>query len=92
MPDEIAFQTKPQVVLDQIRPAIADGVTQGIVLVDAGYGNHTAFRSRLVGAEERVYACRGIGINGSMAQTRDSIAALGIPLITAANIGPTARA
>jgi len=37
-------------------------------------------------------ACRGIGVDGSLAQTRESIAALGIPLVTTANIGPAARA
>jgi SRSO17 transposase len=47
VPKEIAFQTKPQIALDQIRQAIEDGVPQGIVLADAGYGNDTAFRSSL---------------------------------------------
>ena len=37
-------------------------------------------------------ACRGIGVDGSLAQTRESIAALGIPLVTTANIGPAASA
>lgn len=31
-------------------------------------------------------ACRGIGVNGSLAQTRQSIAAMGVPLITTADI------
>ncbi len=47
IPDEIVFQTKPQIALDQIRQALADGVQQGVVLADAGYGNDTAFRNGL---------------------------------------------
>ena len=44
VPDDIAFQTKPQIALDQIEQAIDDGVPPGVVLADAGYGNDTAFR------------------------------------------------
>jgi SRSO17 transposase len=47
VPADIAFQTKPQIALDQIRQAIADRVPEGIVLADAGYGNDTSFRSGL---------------------------------------------
>jgi len=47
VPKDVTFQTKPQIALDQIRQAIDDGVPQGIVLADAGYGNDTAFRSGL---------------------------------------------
>jgi SRSO17 transposase len=38
VPKGIEFQTKPQIALDQIRQAIKDGVPQGIMLADAGYG------------------------------------------------------
>jgi SRSO17 transposase len=47
VPDEAAFQTKPQIALDQIKRARERGVPPGIVLVDAGYGNDTHFRTRL---------------------------------------------
>jgi SRSO17 transposase len=47
VPKDVIFQTKPHIALDQIRQAIEDGVPQGIVLADAGYGNDTAFRSGL---------------------------------------------
>lgn len=47
VPESIAFQTKPQIALDQIGQAIADDVPEGVVLADAGYGNDTAFRSGL---------------------------------------------
>jgi SRSO17 transposase len=47
VPDEIKFQTKPQIALTQIRQAIEDDVPQGVALADAGYGNDTAFRSGL---------------------------------------------
>lgn len=45
VPDEITFQTKPRIALDQIGRAIEDGVPQGVVLADAGYGNDSGFRS-----------------------------------------------
>jgi SRSO17 transposase len=51
VPAEIAFETKPQIALDQIRQAIADGVPKGVALADAGYGNDTAFRDALTEME-----------------------------------------
>jgi len=47
VPDDIVFKTKPQVALDQIRAARADGAPGGVVLADAGYGNDTKFRTAL---------------------------------------------
>jgi SRSO17 transposase len=38
VPDDIAFMTKPQIALAQIRAALAAGLPQGVVLMDAGYG------------------------------------------------------
>ncbi len=47
VPEEVAFQTKPEIALDQIRSALAAGVSPGVVLADAGYGVDTAFRTAL---------------------------------------------
>jgi SRSO17 transposase len=44
VPDDIAFQTKPQIALGQLRAAVAHGIGAKIVLADAGYGNDTDFR------------------------------------------------
>ncbi|MGF6640934.1 SRSO17 transposase [Paraburkholderia sp. MM6662-R1] len=44
IPDDLAFETKPQIALAQLREAMASGVAPGIVLADAGYGDETAFR------------------------------------------------
>ena len=44
IPDDLVFETKPQIALAQLREAIASGVAPGIVLADAGYGDETAFR------------------------------------------------
>ncbi len=44
VPNDVTFQTKPQIALAQIRAAIAAGVPQAPVLADAGYGVDTAFR------------------------------------------------
>lgn len=44
VPEEVAFQTKPQIALAQIRAAMEAGVPTAPVLADAGYGVDTAFR------------------------------------------------
>jgi SRSO17 transposase len=45
VPEEILFQTKPEIALDQIRAALAADLPRGIVLMDAGYGNDTQLRT-----------------------------------------------
>jgi SRSO17 transposase len=49
VPEEVAFRTKPEIALDQIRQALADGVPPGVVVTDAGYGNDTDFRDGITG-------------------------------------------
>jgi SRSO17 transposase len=44
VPEEIGFQTKPEIALDQIRAACAAGLPRGVVLMDAGYGTHIDLR------------------------------------------------
>jgi SRSO17 transposase len=44
VPDDIAFQTKPQIALGQIRAALLASVPRAVVLADAGYGVDTGFR------------------------------------------------
>lgn len=44
VPEDIAFATKPEIALAQIAQALKDGVPQGAVLMDAGYGADTALR------------------------------------------------
>ncbi len=44
VPDEVVFQTKPQIALAHIRAAVQAGVPTAPVLADAGYGIDTAFR------------------------------------------------
>src|SRR5437870_5331189 len=45
VPEPIEFQTKPEIALQQIRQAVEQKVPVGLVLVDAGYGNSTPFRT-----------------------------------------------
>jgi SRSO17 transposase len=47
VPEEVRFQTKPDIALDQIRAAVAANVARGIVLADAAYGINTEFRDGL---------------------------------------------
>lgn len=44
VPEGVAFATKPQIALEQLRAAVLSEVPPGIVLADAGYGDETAFR------------------------------------------------
>ncbi len=45
VPEEVAFKTKPQIALEEIRAACAAGVPRGVVLMDASYGANAALRS-----------------------------------------------
>jgi SRSO17 transposase len=45
VPEEIAFKTKPQIALEQIRCACAAGIPCGVVLMDASYGSNAALRT-----------------------------------------------
>jgi SRSO17 transposase len=47
VPEEVEFQTKPAIALDQIRAAVAANLDPGVVLADAAYGINTAFRDGL---------------------------------------------
>ena len=47
VPPEVAFATKPEIALAQIRAALEEGVPPGVVLADAGYGNNSAFRDAI---------------------------------------------
>ena len=47
VPDDVTFETKPQIALGQIRSAKEAGIPAGVILADAGYGNDTAFRTGL---------------------------------------------
>ncbi|WP_422652893.1 IS701 family transposase, partial [Aliidongia sp.] len=47
VPQDVSFQTKPEIALDQIRAALAAEVPKGVVLMDAGYGADTALRTEI---------------------------------------------
>src|ERR1700681_2781807 len=47
VPEEIVFETKPEIALEQLRWACAAGLPRGVVLLDAGYGNHTNLRTQI---------------------------------------------
>jgi SRSO17 transposase len=51
VPAEIAFQTKAEIALAQIRRARERGIPEGILLADAGYGTDTGFRTQLTKME-----------------------------------------
>ena len=47
VPEEVEFQTKPAIALEQIQAAVAANVDRGVVLADAAYGMNTDFRDGL---------------------------------------------
>jgi SRSO17 transposase len=51
VPEEIEFQTKPEIALAQIRQAVEQKLPDGVVLADAGYGNSTSFRQAITELE-----------------------------------------
>ena len=44
VPATVRLRTKPEIALDQIASARAEGIAPGVVLADAGYGNSSPFR------------------------------------------------
>jgi SRSO17 transposase len=44
IPDDVPFKTKPELALDMLRRAAADGIPLGVVLADSAYGTSGAFR------------------------------------------------
>ena len=44
MPEEVKFQTKPEIARDEIRQALASDSPRGVVLADAGSGTDTRCR------------------------------------------------
>lgn len=61
VPEEVVFQTKPEIALGQLRQAVADGVPPGVVVTDAAYGNDTGFRDGVTALDLPYVA----GIQGS---------------------------
>ncbi len=47
VPDQIVFQTKTALAMDQIDSALATGIAAGVVLADAAYGTETHWRDQL---------------------------------------------
>jgi SRSO17 transposase len=62
VPEQLRFQTKPAIALEQIREAVQHGIPVGVVLADAAYGTDTKFREELTDLELR-YA---VGIMSSV--------------------------
>jgi SRSO17 transposase len=62
VPEEVEFQTKPTIALNQIRAAVAANLDRGIVLADAAYGINTEFRDGLTELELQYV----VGVQSSM--------------------------
>jgi SRSO17 transposase len=64
IPETIAFQTKPEIALEQIKAARTAGLPQGVILMDAGYGSDTKLRTEITALGMSYVA--GIGPNTSV--------------------------
>jgi SRSO17 transposase len=51
VPEEIVFQTKPEIALEQLRWACKAGLPRGVVLLDASYGNNCELRTEITALE-----------------------------------------
>lgn len=47
IPADVAFKTKHQIALDQLRWACTTGLSRGVVLADAAYGNNSGLRAEI---------------------------------------------
>ena len=47
VPEDIGFQTKHEIALEQLRWASEAGLPRGVVLTDAGYGNNSELRTNI---------------------------------------------
>ena len=62
VPEDIGFQTKPEIALEQIRTAVDRGIPQAPVLADAAYGNDSKFREAIRELDLRYV----VGVQSSM--------------------------
>src|SRR5467141_2832710 len=56
VPEEVSFQTKPEIALAQIRWACKAGLPRGNVLLDAGYGHDSKLRAGITDLGKRYVA------------------------------------
>ena len=61
VPQEVSFQTKPDIALAQIRSLVNEDVPRGVVLADAAYGDDSGFREGLAALE----LCYAVGIKST---------------------------
>jgi SRSO17 transposase len=65
IPEDVTFKTKPQLAVQMIGRAVADGVSKGVVLADSAYGTSGDFRAQVrslglhyaVGVEPQTTVC-----------------------------------
>jgi SRSO17 transposase len=84
VPDDIAFQTKPKIALDQLAWACAAGLPRGVVLMDSAYGTDASLRrgARELGLDyaAAVYARTLVeASSGSKGKMTAEALALGLP-------------
>ena len=73
VPDDVTFQTKPQIALGQIKSALQAGVSPAAVLMDAGYGVDTGLRDGIT--ELGLCYVAGIQSSTSVSQAAESAGA-----------------
>ena len=82
VPNQIDFQTKPKIALDQLAWACAAGLPRGVVLMDQAYGTDAALRrgARELGLDySAAVPARTLVEEGGQGKTRAQALALGLP-------------
>ena len=81
VPDEIAFQTKPKIALEQLAWACAAGLPRGVVVMDSAYGSDASLRrgARDLGLDYSVAVWARTLVEGRAGKMKVEELAAGLP-------------
>ena len=83
IPEDVRFQTKPQIALEQIRQAVDDGIAPAPVLGDTAYGNNYKFRHGITELDDGIAPAPVLGDTayGNNYKFRHGITELGLSYV-----------
>ncbi len=71
IPDEVQFETKPQIMLKLLQSAMAEGIPRAVVLGDAAFGNSVEFRAGV--RELQLHYILGVQMNTAVCVVRKGV-------------------
>ena len=89
IPDDVGFQTRPELAMRMIRRALADEVPVGVVVADAEYGDSRVFRRDL--RQHGLDYAVGVHVHTTVRQVDEDGERLGQP-VTVAELGHAMKA